>query len=239
MRSLLLLAAACALACSDSTRTTGHTELQLTNPPDGAQLFSGDGLLVRATADDNAGVKSLALLVGTRLAKSCPFAPSSTDLAVCATTVQPTDFAAQVQHGALTVWVRLVNGDGLSSVRSAEVVVSPLVVRFTAPANSAKLSGPSSLAVDVRAEVPVQLVTVTADDGRVPIHQWEPSAAYAGDVDWAADLEPGPHTLVATATDVQQRTATAKVDVVVLCEAAADCAAGQQCCRGACAATCP
>lgn len=234
----LCLAALLAAACADGSRTVAHTELTLTDPADGAAAFSRDDLAVRAHASDNHLVKSVALVVGTRAARTCAFDPPVED-ASCETTVAPADFAAQVQAGRLTVRAHAVNADGDETDRTADVVVTPLVVRFASPAppGPVNVRGTSRLAFTVRAEVPARLVAVTYDDG-LPLRQWD-TEPYQDDVDWQAFVGVGPHALVATVTDANQRTAQARLDVVVACAADAECARGLHCCGGTCLGACP
>ncbi len=231
--------AAVVAACSGSTHTIGRTDLELVEPQEGAQVFSGDPLAIRATASDSQGVKTLSLAVGSVVAKTCAFDPTTTADAECDVTKEPQDYAAQVHNHGLNVSATLVNGAGQKSSRSALVIVSPLVVRFVspAPANPAKVSGTSTLSVDVRHEVLVDTVAVTFDGG-AQLTQWT-EEPYTRPIDWAAVVNPGAHTLTATATDAQGRTATAKLDVLVACGSDGDCEGGQRCCQGTCAAKCP
>lgn len=234
MRPSLFLALSALAACTDGTTLVNTGTLTLASPPDGFQLFSRDELHLLADASDSRGVKSLSLLLGERVVKTCPADPPAESL-TCETSIAPADVAAQVKDGQLLVHARLVNGDDGETDRVANVVVDTLVVNFLEP--GAQVKGSAPLKLSAKSEVPVRSVVVTYDAG-LPLRQWD-GEPYEASFSWAALVGLGKHALVATVTDSAARTATARLEVDVLCAGDGDCDPGKTCCTaGDCAGAC-
>lgn len=225
------------VACDDGARTLARLDLAFESPVDGALVFAAEPFPARVRATTNEALTSVELRVGEVSASTCAASQEDPTEILCELEIDPRRWAGQQQDGRLKLSATVTTAEGETKQTSITVNVTPVFVAFVTPEHEGTVAGSSTLEVQVRGEVGIERVEIAYDDG-VPLHVFR-GEPWSTSINWPAETGVGTHALSATVFDVQARSATAHIEVLVACEVDTDCEVAQVCCAsGLCAAAC-
>ncbi len=253
--ALICLAAVIGGACNCGARLAikDQTVVVFTAPADGSQYLASDTVNVTTTADNGAGLGSLAIMAGIQQITSCA-ASSPTDTHIdCPASFTPSTYASQTAGGQLILTAVGTSASGISVSASITIIIgppfpdggTPWFVAFLQPQTSndfpptATVSTPSTLQMGITGtpSTPITSILVT-DEHNATVANFT-TTPYSTTIAWLTVLGAGNHTLTAVATDRGGETKSVLLELTVApsgCTSDATCPSGSRCCPndGAC-----